>query len=230
MKHELEHFQIGDSYGGNQDWFPTFMMRIGGCGAETACDSSLYFALHRGLTGLAPADAAQSKEAYIRFAYEMRPYLSPRPSGIDRLDIYMGGYAQYLQDHGETRLTMTPLDGSEPYEAARAAVIRQIDQGLPIPTLILNHRNPSLRDYVWHWFLINGYDEPESEQSEEKPGVNPDETLRKTPDDNRKAEPEAPFLVKAVTYSSYAWLNLRALWTTGHDKKGGFVLYHLDES
>ena len=39
MRRELEHFRIGDSYGGNQDWFPTFMMRIGGCGAETACDS-----------------------------------------------------------------------------------------------------------------------------------------------------------------------------------------------
>lgn len=30
MKHELAHFQIEDSYGGNQDWFPTLMMRMGG--------------------------------------------------------------------------------------------------------------------------------------------------------------------------------------------------------
>ena len=49
MRRELEHFMIGYSYGGNQDWFRTFMMRLGGCGAETACDSSLYFALHRGV-------------------------------------------------------------------------------------------------------------------------------------------------------------------------------------
>lgn len=54
MRRELEHFQIGNSYGGNQDWFPTFMMRIGGCGAETACDSSVYLALHRGLPALRP--------------------------------------------------------------------------------------------------------------------------------------------------------------------------------
>ena len=38
MKRELEHFYIGYSYGGNQDWFRTFMMRIGGCGAETVGD------------------------------------------------------------------------------------------------------------------------------------------------------------------------------------------------
>ena len=58
MKRELEHFSIGASYGGNQDWFPTFMMRVGGCGAETACDSSVYFALHRGLSKIAPANCA----------------------------------------------------------------------------------------------------------------------------------------------------------------------------
>ena len=59
MRCELEHFNIGDSYGGNQDWFPTFMMRIGGCGAETACDSSIYFALHRGLRKIAPENPSE---------------------------------------------------------------------------------------------------------------------------------------------------------------------------
>ena len=200
MKHELPHFQISDSYGGNQDWFPTFMMRIGGCGAETACDSSIYFALHRGLAGIAPENAASiTKDAYIRFAYEMKPYLSPRMSGIDRLDIYMEGYAQYLKDHGETHLTTKPLDGKEPYETAQAAVRSQIDQGYPIPTLILNHRSKALNDYVWHWFLINGYDDT-----------------------------EGSFLVKAVTYSKYEWLDFQQLWNTGHERRGGLVLYHLD--
>lgn len=200
MKLELPHFHIGDSYGGNQDWFPTFMMRIGGCGAETACDSSIYFALHRGLTGIAPENAAEiTKDAYIRFAYEMKPYLSPRMSGIDRLDIYMEGYAQYLKDRGETHLTMKPLDGKEPYETAQAAVRSQIDQGYPIPTLILNHRSKALNDYVWHWFLINGYDDT-----------------------------EGSFLVKAVTYSKYEWLDFQQLWNTGHERRGGLVLYHLD--
>ena len=200
MKHELKHFHIGNSYGGNQGWFPTFMMRIGGCGAETACDSSIYFALHRGLAGIAPENAASiTKDAYIRFAYEMKPYLSPRMSGIDRLDIYMEGYAQYLKDHGETHLTMKPLDGKEPYETAQAAVRSQIDQGYPIPTLILNHRSKALHDYVWHWFLINGYDDT-----------------------------NGSFLVKAVTYSKYEWLDFQQLWNTGHERRGGLVLYHLD--
>ena len=201
MYSELEHFHIGDSYGGNQDWFPTFMMRIGGCGAETACDSSIYFALRRGLTKIAPENVeGLTREEYVRFAYEMKPYLSPRMTGIDRLEIYIDGYAQYLHERGETRLSMTPLNGTEPYELARETIIRQIDQGYPVPTLILNHRNKAFQDYVWHWFLINGYD---------------------ITDDT--------FLVKAVTYSKYEWLNLSELWDTGYERRGGFVLYHIND-
>ena len=201
MKRELEHFNIGESYGGNQDWFPTFMMHIGGCGAETACDSSLYFALHRGLTGIAPEHPEElSKEDYVRFAYQMKPYLSPRRTGIDRLDIYIDGYAQYLRDRGETRLSMEPFDGTEPVEAARRVLKQQIDGGCPVPTLVLNHRSKALKDYVWHWFLLNGYDETDE-----------------------------GFLVKAVTYSKYEWIDLGQLWDTGHERRGGFVLYRLAE-
>ena len=199
MKRELEHFFIGASYGGNQDWFPTFMMRVGGCGAETACDSSIYFALHRGLSGIAPENCAMlTKQEYIDFAYEMKPYLSPRMSGIDRLDIYIDGYAQFLQDRGETRLTMEPLDGHAPFDIAKQAVKQQIDAGLPIPTLILRHRDKAFEDYVWHWFLLNGYDEREN-----------------------------GFFVKAVTYSEFEWLDFEKLWNTGYDQRGGLVLYHL---
>ena len=183
MKRELEHFYIGSSYGGNQDWFPTFMMHIGGCGAETACDSSIYFAVHRGLKRIAPGNAASlTKDDYIRFAYQMKPYLSPRMTGIDRLDIYIDGYAEYLRSCGESGLSMTTFDGGEPFEKACDAVVRQIDGGCPVPTLILNHSNKRYADYVWHWFLINGYDDSGDE-----------------------------FLVKAVTYSAYEWLSLKGL-------------------
>ena len=32
-------------------------------------------------------------------------------------------------------------------------------------------------------------------------------------------------MVKAVTYSWYRWLDLRKLWDTGYDYKGGLILY-----
>ncbi len=199
MKKELPHFNIGASYGGNQDWFPTFMMRIGGCGAETACDSSMYFALHRGLSKIAPENyRALGRDEYVDFAYVMKPYLSPRMTGIDRLDIFIDGYSQYLRDRGEDSLSMTEFSGDEPYDSAKSAVIRQIDGGYPIPTLILNHRDKRYEDYVWHWFLINGYDDTNG------------------------------FYVKAVTYSGYEWLSLKDLWNTGYLRRGGFVLFNID--
>ena len=191
---------IGNSYGGNQDWFRTFMMRIGGCGAETACDSSLYFALRKGVKGIYPFDTEKlSKREYVDFAHMMEKYLWPRMTGIDKLSIYVDGYSKYLADRGVTCIGMDTFDGSEPYEAAAAAVKKQIYNGYPIPTLILNHRDRSLKDYVWHWFLINGYDEK-----------------------------DGTMMVKTVTYSGYQWLDLRKLWDTGFNNKGGFVLYRMD--
>ena len=199
MKHELEHFSIGDSYGGNQDWFPTFMMRIGGCAAATACDSSICFALRHGLSGIAPDNASTlSKKDYIRFAYEMRPYLRPRAYGVDRLETFIDGFARFLRDRGETRLTMTPLHGAVPCASAQEAIIRQINRGYPVPMLVLMHRDKRFADYVWHWFLLNGYDD--------------------------SAE---TFLVKAVTYGSFEWLSLGELWHTGFRRRGGLVLYEV---
>ena len=199
MKRELEHFKIGDSYGGNQDWFRTFMMRLGGCGAETACDSSLYFAIHMGVEGIYPFDKEnRSKDDYVDFAHMMEKYLWPRLSGINRLDIFVDGYTKYLNDRGVTCIGMDMLDGSETYENAAAAVMKQIDSGYPVPILNLNHKEKAFKDYEWHWFLINGYEGTDN-----------------------------ILFVKAVTYSGYQWLDFRKLWDTGFANKGGLILYRI---
>ena len=199
MRKELEHFRIGNSYGGNQDWFRTFMMRIGGCGAETACDSCLYFAIHMGFDKLYPYDLSEiNRKSYVDFAHLMEKYLWPRMSGINRLDIYTEGLGKYFTDCGEDRITMDTLDGTETAETAAAAIIRQIDSGYPVPTLILNHKDRRMKDFNWHWFLINGYDERED-----------------------------GLWVKTVTYSSYLWVSLGQLWETGHKMRGGLVLYRV---
>lgn len=203
MKNELNHFMIGASYGGNQEWFSNFMMRLGGCAAETACDSSVYFAREKGITEAYPYDAQHlTRKEYVEFSKIMEPYLRPRRSGIDRLDIFIDGYDQYLKDRGIDSIAMTGLDGDEPVEKARAALMSQIDRGLPIPVLLLRHKNRKFKDYNWHWFLINGY---------------------KTLDENHT-------LVKAVTYSEYQWLPLEDLWNTGFDRKGGLILYDIKDS
>ena len=89
-------------------------------------------------------------------------------------------------------------DGSETYENAATAVMKQIDSGYPVPILNLNHKEKAFKDYEWHWFLINGYEETNN-------------TL----------------FVKAVTYSGFQWLDFRKLWDTGFANKGGLILYSL---
>lgn len=197
MKKELDYFYIGEAYGGSQDWFAGLWMRMGGCAAETACDCSVYFALNKGKTKLYPFDAHKlSQKDYVAFSKIMRPYLRPRFSGVDRLDIYIDGYGRYLRDHGENKLQLLPWDGEQKLEPTKAVIKKQIEQGFPIPCLVLNHKNKAMQDYVWHWFLLTGYNEEKE-----------------------------TFQVKAVTYGSWKWLNLAELWATGNKRKGGLILF-----
>lgn len=199
MKKELKYFKIGTFYGGNQEALRDKFMRMGGCAAVTACDCCIYFALYRNKTKLYPFDPQQlTWEDYMRFSGRMKPYLHPRLGGIDRLPLYTDGFGSYLSDLGETQLSMTAFSGSHSFEEARTAVRAQIDAGFPIPYLNLRHQNPDFADYVWHWFLLTGY--------EEKGGR---------------------FLVKAVSYGIRQWFDFRALWNTGFEKKGGCILFHL---
>ena len=70
-----------------------------------------------------------------------------------------------------------------------------IDGGYPVPFLLLHHKNPALKDYVWHWFNLAGYEAAEE-----------------------------AFRVKAVTYGEAEWLDFAELWETGFEKKGGMIL------
>ncbi|MDD3411038.1 MAG: hypothetical protein PHY12_09550 [Eubacteriales bacterium] len=176
------------------------MMNLGGCGAATACDCCIDLDEAFG-THLYPFGREHMTQAdYIAFSNRMKPYLHPRANGIDTLELFMEGFNAYLRDAGATEIALSPLPGSLPYAAAREALIRQIDLGLPVPYLNLLHHNPVFEDYEWHWFVLNGYDQQ-------------GETLR----------------AKAATYGRGEWLDFRELWESGHEKKGGMVLLALQE-
>ena len=199
MKRELEHFFIGDSYGGQQEWYPRFTefgMYIGGCAAITACDCSIYFTKYFG-RHLYPFDVQNiSRTEYLEFGRIMEPYLYPRWSGVDKPEIYVDGYGRFLREHGENSLTLSPWPGENSYDDTREVVRRHIDAGFPLPCLILNHRAPELEDYNWHWFILNAYDERDGK-----------------------------FFVKAVTYGVGRWFDLAVLWDTGYQRRGGLILF-----
>jgi len=196
MKKELGHYQIGESYGGSQDWFTELWMNRGGCGAVTACDVCIYLAKYRGMTNLYPFDPQNvTREDFLAFGNQMRPFLSPRHRGINTTGLFIDGFRAYLATRPGPVPGMTAVQGGESAGHAAAAIRRQIDGGLPIPYLMLLHTDKALEDYNWHWFILNGYDD------------GPD-----------------GLMVKAATYGHWEWLPFPHLWDTGHEEKGGFVL------
>lgn len=203
---ELEYFTIDGEIGGNQDWFTNIVMRIGGCAAAAACDSSIYFAERMGMEYLYPYDIhALNKEDYKKFSQKMKPYIRPRRGGVSKLEWYVEGYGAYIRDvEASTRhacpVRMDCVPGNCMYDEAAAGICRQIEKGLPVPYLLLKHQNTErYRDFIWHWFMLIGCEEQEDDM-----------------------------LVTAATYGEKAVFSLRDLWNTGHEEKGGYIRYSLE--
>lgn len=201
MKKDLEYFTIDGAFGGNQDWFTNIVMHIGGCAAATACDCCIYLALRRGAGYLYPGSVhALTKEDYIAFSQKMKPYIRPRVSGVKKLQWFIEGFENYIadrcagQDH-PLPVTMSEFPGENSFEDARCFVRSQIDAGYPVPYLLLRHREAEkYKDYIWHWFLLVGYEDRDGD-----------------------------LLVKTATYGESDTFSLKELWDTGCEEKGGMV-------
>lgn len=202
MKRELEYFTIEGAFGGNQEWFTNVVMNIGGCGAATACDSCIYFAGQFGMKELYPfAYDRLTKSDYKKFSQIMKPYIKPRAGGVKKPQWYIDGLGRYIRDVNaqkgcDIRIGMDTFPGSGSYEEAAEIIRRQIDSRYPVPYLMLRHKNQKFKDFIWHWFLVVGYEEKES-------GLE----------------------IITATYGEATRISLRELWDTGHDEKGGLVIY-----
>ena len=196
MRQELPYFQVDGHPGGDQDQFHDIVLRFGGCAAITACDCCVCLALFHGKTHLCPEAAPEmTGPDYEAFVKRMKPHLHPTWHGIDRLELFTAGFGAYLQEVGETALTLTPIDGENAEAEAREVIRRQIGAGMPIPFLMLRNRDKELDDYTWHWFLLTGYEEGEQ-----------------------------GFRVRVTSYGKELWLELGRLWDTGFARKGGMIL------
>lgn len=199
MKKELALFSIEDSCCGNQDRMVNPWMKLGGCAALAAVDSCILLTLRNGFHGICPIDSADLNwESYNRFAEAMRPYLSPRMMGVNRLSYYLDGFSAYLRDSGCRSLSMEALPMGTPAETARECLKEQIDSGFPVPILHLNPKTSAVQEYRWHWFLLTGYEETEES-----------------------------FLVKAVTFGEAEWLGFSDLWHETDPENGGLILYRV---
>lgn len=205
MKKELSYFSIEGAFGGNQDWFTNVVMHFGGCAAATACDSSIYLAREKGLTRLYPFDRnALNKKDYIAFSQKMKPFLRPRVHGVCRLWMYTEGFGNYLKEvyqEEKIPLKMEEFSGDHTWQEAAEFIREKIDRGFPIPCLLLEHQNrKKFEDFIWHWFLLAGYE---------------------------SREEDGQFLVQTATYGEALWFSLEEMWNTGFEEKGGLIGYEI---
>ena len=196
MKKEVTYFRIENSYGGNQSWFLDPFMKLGGCAAAAACDTCINLAKHHQKINLFPFSLNPiKKEEYIQFSTMMKSFLRPRIGGITSLNVFVKGFEKYIASRGRTGILVSAFAGERGLKDAIEIIRYQIDQDLVIPYLLLRHKRSHFHHYVWHWFLIVGYEEKED-----------------------------GFFVKVATYGNYRWLSLAELWASGYRKKGGMII------
>ena len=162
--------------------------------------------VQRGLPAVIPADV-RTKQALrcgadvvlgLPFTYSCAPSARFALGGIATLlgtgvitDIAFG------YDAGTPEILKSIADQTDENSPEfKEAIKKQIDEGWLIPCLTLKHGHPSMDDYVWHWYILSGYEEY-----------------------------DGTFMVKVVTYGTYRWLDLDMLWNTGYDRKGGLILF-----
>lgn len=207
IKKELQYFHINRCFGGNQNWFLDPWMHVGGCGALTMCDLMIYMALYRNLPEGYPYDINRlSKRDYRKFGTHMRPYLRPRQEGIKDLETFIDGAETYLKYSRINRVRLKPFDGNRSVEEAEAAIRKSIDDGLPVPMLMLKHQDPTFVFFEWHWFLIVGYAAPNADAESDL------------------SSPDSGFQIKVATYGKAHWLDFESFWDTGFEERGGLVL------
>ena len=133
----------------------------------------------------------------LRHADETIP--PPRETGIKDLETFIGGAEDYLRSSGIEGIRLEGFSGDEPYEAAEQLLKNQIDAGMPVPMLMLNHRNKEFGFCEWHWFLLVGYED-------------------------RQVAGAKVCYAKAATYGKAHWLRFDHFWDTGEEERGGLII------
>ncbi|MDO4977789.1 MAG: hypothetical protein Q4E53_11070 [Eubacteriales bacterium] len=192
--YKIPYFMIGESQGGNQDWCTDFWMYLGGCGALAACDICICLAQNYGESACCPFPVEEiSRKHYVDFSMKMKPYIHPRMGGVSKTSLFTQGYGDFLRKCGY-HADFMELSGDKSYEEACEFVKQALKKDLPIAYLMLRHKDKSLKDLNWHWFMITGY----------------------------KMEGEKMKLFYH-TYGQENEVDFATLWNTGMYRKGGMV-------
>lgn len=137
-----------EGYGGDQAWFEDKWAVKAGCASVSATDVKMYY--------MGTKEKYQ-KEEYLESMKKMYQLMKPKNRGFPYAYLYARRVRQVLQEQGVNvsfHITRNP-ESKEALELVK----RSIDQDNPIGLLILRHRRRKVRDDLWHWVTIFGYQE-----------------------------------------------------------------------
>ena len=162
--HELQMPVMEDgsrmAYGGDQEWCTNPWHRRSGCGPTTGVNLSAWYAqtrpsmraLYRGNT------QAYTREEYAANIENMFRFITPGFMGFPYAEKFISKYCLYAHACG---VGLTGACCAKEADAAQMFdfVRRSIDEGHPVPMLVLHHRAPQMSDDQWHWVTVSGYAE-----------------------------------------------------------------------
>ena len=131
-------------HGGNQDWFLDSWARKAGCARVSATDIFLYYT---------KKDHTFNKDMYLDHMNEMFKLMEPQKRGFPYVYLYARRLSKLL-DNCKYYILRKPN-----VEIAMKVVKESIDSANPLGLLILTHRRRQIRDDLWHWVTIVGYEE-----------------------------------------------------------------------
>lgn len=130
--------------GGNQDWFSDSWARKAGCASVSATDIFIYYTKR---------ESKFDKITYLDYMSEMFKLMEPGKRGFPYVYIYARRLSRLLSNC-KYQIYRRPVV----YQASKV-VKESIDNGHPLGLLILTHRRRKIRDDLWHWVTIVGYEE-----------------------------------------------------------------------
>ena len=130
-------------HGGNQDWFIDPWAQKAGCASVSATDIYIYY----------NKDTRKfDQSVYLEYMTKMFKIMTPGKHGFPYVYIY-GRRLSKLLDNCSFTIMRRPH-----VKEACNLITASIDQGNPLGLLILKHRRRAVRDDLWHWVTIVGYE------------------------------------------------------------------------
>ena len=139
-------------YGGNQEWYKTYLKRLSGCGPTTASNIVMY--------EIRKNNISFNKNDFLRLMNSMWNYITPGIMGVNKADMYIKGFNKYIENHDinlnnykHYHFDKNNINKDELYNFLKTA----LEDDHPIAFLNLDNGNEYLLE-AWHWVMIVGID------------------------------------------------------------------------